>query len=160
MRGGNLMLYVALLVGIAALFGAWRCSRAIGTLKERNERLSSQLYDLRLEMHRAAETNQHAIAQLNFELMRQAGDLKVTPDMAVDQVTALHPQAAAVLAGFHIGGCASCAVDGSTRLEEAVAANGGQIEPLLVALNHLLIGGADGMAAEEPLRVPNVQLAL
>jgi len=93
-------------------------------------------------------------------LMRQAGDLKVTPDMTVDQVTALHPQAAAVLAGFHIGGCASCAVDGSTRLEEALTANGGQIEPLLVALNNLVVGGADGIAAEEPLRVPNVQLAL
>jgi hypothetical protein len=96
----------------------------------------------------------------NFELMRQAGDLKVTRDMTVDQVTALHPQAAAVLAGFHIGGCASCAVDGSVRLEEVVAANGGQLEPLLVALNNLVIGGAEGTAAEEPLRAPNVQLAL
>ena len=35
------MLYVALVVGAAALFLAWRCSRSVKDLKERNARLSS-----------------------------------------------------------------------------------------------------------------------
>lgn len=153
------MLYVALLVGAVALLWAWRCSRAVKDLRERNERLGSRLNDLRLEMHRADEARQRTIAQLRFELMRQSGDLKVTGDMTVDAVTASHPQAAAVLAGFHIGGCASCAVDGSARLEEAVAENGGQLEPVLVALNILLAEGADTSIAEERLKMPNVQLA-
>lgn len=153
------MLYVALLLGAVALLWAWRCSRAVGDLRDRNERLSSRLNNLRLEMHRADEAHQQSIAQLRFELMRQSGDLKVTGDMTVDAVTASHPQAAAVLAGFHIGGCASCAVDGSTRLEEAVAENGGQLEPVLVALNILLAEGAGRSIAEEQLKTPNVQLA-
>ncbi len=153
------MFYIALLVGAVALLWAWRCSRAVKDLRERNERLGSRLNDLRLEMHRADEARQQTIAQLRFELMRQSGGLKVTGDMTVDAVTASHPQAAAVLAGFHIGGCASCAVDGSARLEEAVAENGGQLEPVLVALNILLAEGAGRRVAEEQLKTPNVQLA-
>jgi HAMP domain-containing protein len=156
--GGGLMLYVALLVGVVALFLAWRCSRAVKKLKERDARLSSQFYDLRLEMYRAAEAQ--ILAQLEFEMLRQGGQLQVTGDMTVDQVTALHPQAAAVLATYHIGGCASCTVDGSVRLEEAVGANSGQLEPLLIALNNLVAVDADGTIPKEQLRTPNVQLAI
>lgn len=152
------MLYVALLVGTVALLWAWRCSRAVRDLRERNQRLSSRLNNLRLEMHRAEEAHQQSIARLRFELMRQSGDLKVTGDMTVDAITASHPQAASVLAGFHIGGCASCVVDGSTRLEEAVAENGGQLEAVLVALNSLLAEGAGRTVADEQLKMPNVQL--
>jgi hypothetical protein len=65
-----------------------------------------------------------------------------------------------VLAGYHIGGCASCAVDGSLSLDEAVVTSGGQLEPLLVALNGLVVEGSDGMVPEEESRIPNVQLAL
>jgi hypothetical protein len=154
------MLYVALLVGVVALFFAWRCSRAVKDLKERDARLSSQLYDLRLEMYRATQAQQQILAQLEFEMLRQGGELQVTGDMTVDQVTALHPQAAAVLATYHIGGCVSCAVDGSVRLEEAVSANSGQLEPLLIALNNLVAGGADETIPQEQLRTPNVQLAV
>ena len=154
------MTYVALSVALVALFLAWRCSRAVKDLKERNAQLNSRLYDLWVEMDSAAEAHQKAIAGLKFDLMRQAGELQVTGDMTVDEVTLLHPQAPAVLAGFHIGGCASCAVDGSTRLEEAVAQNGGHLEPLLVALNELIVEGADGLVPEDHLRTPNVQLVL
>jgi hypothetical protein len=155
-----MMLYVALLVGLAALFFAWRCSRAVQDLQQRNARLSSQLYDLRLEMRRSVEAQQQEIMRLRYEALRQAGNLYVTGATTVDEITTLHPQAAAVLAGFHIGGCASCAVDSSTRLEEAVAANGGQLEPLLVALNNLALEAANGTPGEERLRAPNVQLVM
>jgi hypothetical protein len=160
MDGGDLMIYAALLASAVALFLAWRCSRNIGALKERNDRLTSQILDLRLEMHRATEAHEGAFDELRYELMRQAGTLKVTGDMTVDQVSALHPQAAAVLAGFHIGGCASCAVDGSTRLEEAIAANGDSLQPVLVALNDLVNQGTDGKMMEERPRSPNVQIVL
>ena len=154
------MIYVALLVGAVALFLAWRCSRNVRALKERNDRLTSQILELRLEMHRATEAHEQTFDELRYELMRQAGNLKVTEDMTVDQVTALHPHAADVLAAFHVGGCASCVVDGSTRLEEAIAANGDPLQPVLVALNDLVTEGAGGIMTEERLRTPNVQLAL
>jgi hypothetical protein len=51
-------------------------------------------------------------------------------------------------------------VDGSTRLGEAVAANGGQLEPVLVALNSLVDEGSDGLVVEDRLTTPNVQLSL
>jgi hypothetical protein len=154
------MLYVALLAAAAALFWAWRCSRSVRDLRARNDRLSSQLYDLRLRLHRTNEAHEQSVAQLTYELLRQAGDLKVTGDMTIEEITATHPHAAAVLAGYHIGGCASCAVDGALSLNEAVVTNGGQLEPLLVALNTLVVEGSDGMVPEEELRTPNVQLSL
>jgi hypothetical protein len=154
------MTYVALLVALVALLVVWRSNRAVKDLKERYAQLSSRLYDLRVEMDAAAEAQQKAMAGLKFDLMRQAGRLQVTGDMTVDEVTMLHRQAPAVLAAFHIGGCASCAVDGSTRLEEAMARSGGHLEPLLVALNELVMEGADGRMPEGRLRAPNVQLVL
>ena len=154
------MVYVALLVGLVALFFAWRSSRATKDLKERVARLNSQIYDLRADMHRASEAHQKDMMQLKYAMLRQAGELKVSGDMTVDEVTLLHPQAAEVLAGHHIGGCASCAVDGSTRLDEAVSANGGQLERVLVTLNNLVDEGSHGLVAEDRLKTSNVQLSL
>ena len=111
-------------------------------------------------MHSADEEQWQALAQARFELMRQAGNIRVTGDMTVDEITTLHPQAATILARFHIGGCASCAVDGATRLDQAVVASGGSLEPVLVALNDLVTESADGIVPEERLRMPNVQLAI
>jgi hypothetical protein len=52
-------------------------------------------------------------------------------------------------------------VDGSTRLEEAIAANGDSLQPVLVALNDLVTEGTNGKwVEEERLRSPNVQFAL
>jgi hypothetical protein len=152
------MVYVALLVALVALFMAWRSGRGVKHLKERQAQLNSRLLDMRVEMRQASEAHEKALAQLKFELLRQAGDLMVTGDTTVDEVMSMHPQAAALLAGFHIGGCASCAVDGSTRLEEAVSGHDGQLEPLLVALNDLVTRAGDPPLPEERLRTPNVQL--
>ena len=154
------MVYIALLIGLAALFFAWRSNRAAKDLRERVARLNSQIYDLRADMHRAAEAHQKAMMQLKLDVLRQTGKLNVSGDMTVDEVTLLHPQAADVLASHHIGGCASCAVDGSTRLDQAVAANAGHLEPVLVALNSLVDEESDGLVVEDRLRTPNVQLTL
>jgi hypothetical protein len=51
-------------------------------------------------------------------------------------------------------------VDGATRLDQAVVASGGSLEPVLVALNDLVTESADGTVPEERLRTPNVQLAI
>jgi hypothetical protein len=152
------MTYVALLVALAALFMAWRSSRALRHLREHHVQLNSRLLDLRVEMHQATQAHEKALARLKFELLRQSGDLKVTSETTIDEIMQLHPQAAALLAGFHIGGCASCAVDGTTRLSEAVSNNGGHLEPLLVALNDLVTQAGDPLLPGERLRTPNVQL--
>jgi hypothetical protein len=73
----------------------------------------------------------------------------------------MHPQAAQVLAGFHLGGCSSCAVDDRQTLAEAAGVNGRELEPILVALNTLVAEGKnnnEGMVAPERLKLPNIQL--
>jgi hypothetical protein len=87
------------------------------------------------------------------------GELKITPEMTIDEINGMHSQAAQVLAGFHIGGCSSCSVDGYQVLGEAVMANGRELEPILVALNNLVAeSDENGQVPEERLKMANVQL--
>jgi iron-sulfur cluster repair protein YtfE (RIC family) len=97
---------------------------------------------------------------LKFEILKLQDDLKVVPEMRIGEIIAAHPQAQQVLAGFHIGGCASCYVDEQQTLAEAVAVNGRELEPLLVALNTLVAENADGngQVSQERLKTPNIQL--
>ena len=62
-------------------------------------------------------------------------------EMTVDEVLNLHPDAAAVMANFHLGGCSSCAISEHHVLGPACEGYGIDIEPLLEALNALLDGG-------------------
>lgn len=154
------MLYVSLAIAIVALLLAWQCRRTTRDLRERNFQLNSKIYSVRTELAERLEQQQQELMKLRFELLRQSGELAVTGEMTVDEISRLHPQAAAVLAGFHLGGCSSCAVDGSQRLAEAALANGRALEPILVALNALVVEGANDSLPAGQLRTPNVQLML
>ncbi|MFQ5612955.1 MAG: hypothetical protein ACE5H9_12560 [Anaerolineae bacterium] len=152
------MFYISLAVAVIALVMAWGSRRTIKDLKERNYQLNSKIYRVKAEMLERAEAHQRELAGLKFELMRRVGELKVTGDMTIDEIAMLHPQATQVLAGFHIGGCASCAVDGSQRLADVVEMNDHEIEPILVALNTLLAEGGDETLSPGRFKTPNVEL--
>jgi hypothetical protein len=68
--------------------------------------------------------------------------------MSVREVIALHPQAQEVLAGFHLGGCSSCAVDPDASLADVCRQSGVDVGLVLANLNNL-----DG---ERPVRLPNI----
>jgi hypothetical protein len=153
------MIYVALAMAAIGLIGVWRCQRAIKDLKERNHQLNSRIYHLKSELQDSAEQYQQSLMRLRYDLMRQAGELRVTGETTIAEIEMLHPQSTAVLAGFHIGGCAGCAVDGSQRLAEAVAANDRELEPILVALNALVTENEHDPHVTGQFKSPNVELA-
>ena len=156
----TLLLYVALLVGILGLGVAWSTHRKNNELKERIAQVNSRVYNLRREMQEAQEKAEHELMTLKFQLLKLQGDLKVTPEMKIREIAAIHPQALQVLAGFHLGGCSSCAVDETQSLAEAAAVNGRDVSPILVALNNLVAEGANGNGPITPdrLKTPNIQL--
>jgi hypothetical protein len=156
------MLYVALVIGGLGLLMAWSANRKNKELKERIAQVSSRIYHLRREMEEAQEEVEQKMMALKFELLKLQGDLKVTPEMKIGEITALHPQAQQVLAGFHLGGCSSCMVDDRQTLAEAVAVNGRELEPILVTLNTLVAESENGnsLVSPEQLKTPNVQLQL
>lgn len=156
-----MLTYLALAVGIIAIFMAWRTGRKNSELQERIAQVNSRVYNLRREMQESQEKAEYEMMQLKFELLTAKGELKVTPDMKMSEIVAIHPQAQQVLAGFHLGGCSSCSFDPRQSLSEVTAVNGRPVEPILLALNTLIAeSNGNGAVSPERLKTPNVQLHL
>jgi hypothetical protein len=68
------------------------------------------------------------------------GDIRFTKDLRIDELMDVHEAAPEVLAGFHIGGCASCSVEPDMTLEQAAQARGANLSAVLHSLNGLLDG--------------------
>lgn len=156
-----MIVYLAFGLSLVAIAIGWSFYRKNSELKERIAQVNSRVYQLRQEMQEAQATAEQQMLELKFQLLQLKGELKVTPEMKIGQVLAIHPQAQQVLAGFHLGGCGSCAVDNNQSLAEAAAVNGRHLEPILVALNGLITAsdgsGGNGFSGE-PLKTPNIQL--
>ncbi len=154
-----MLTYAALALGLIGIVLAWNANRKNKDLKERIVQVNSRVYHLRREIQETQEAAAQERTSLKFEILKLHGDLKVTPDMPIGQITALHPQAGQVLAGFHLGGCASCAVDDQQTLAEAAGGNDRALEPILVALNTLVAESENGgTVSPEQLKAPNVAL--
>jgi hybrid cluster-associated redox disulfide protein len=156
-----MLTYIALVLGAVGILMAWNANRKNKDLKERIAQVNSRVYHLRREIHETQEATAQERTALKFEILKLQGDLKITPEMQIGEITAIHPQASQVLAGFHLGGCSSCVVDDTQSLAEAAAVNGRDVEPILVALNTLVTEGQNGgMVPPEPLKSPNVELQM
>ena len=154
------MLYVALAIGLIGLIMAWNANRKNNDLKERIAQVNSRVYNLRREMQEAQEKAEQEMMTLKFQLLKAQGELKVTPEMKMGEIMAIHPQAEQVLAGFHLGGCSSCSFDPRQSLNEVAEVNGRELEPILVALNTLVSENSNGnpFVSPEKLKTPNIQL--
>ena len=155
-----MLTYVALALGLIGIIMAWSANRKNNDLKERISQVNSRVYNLRREMQEAQEKAEQEMMTLKFQLLKAQGELKVTPEMKIGEIVAIHPQAEQVLAGFHLGGCSSCSVDLGQTLAEATAVNGRDISPILVALNNLVVESSNdnGLISPDKLKTPNIQL--
>lgn len=155
-----MLTYIALILGGIALFSAWRMGRKNSELQERIAQVNSRVYNLRREMQESQEKAEQELMALRFQLLKIQGELKVTPEMKMNEIAAIHPQAQQVLAGFHLGGCSSCSFDPHQSLIEVAAVNGRDLQPILVALNSLVAenGNGNGVVSPERLKTPNIQL--
>lgn len=155
-----MLTYIALALGLIGIFMAWRANRKNSELQERIAQVNSRVYNLRREMQESQEKAEQELMALKFQLLKAQGELKVTPEMKMNEIVAIHPQAQQVLAGFHLGGCSSCSFDPRQSLGEVVAVNGRDIQPILVALNSLMAEGSNdnGFVSPERLKTPNIQL--
>ena len=150
------MLYLSLALTAVALLLVWRANKKNADLKERIAQVNSRVYNTRRELNDTVRDIQAELNTLKYDLMHLRGETRITGEMTIEDITALHPQATEVLAAFHIGGCSSCSVDGSQRLDIAAAQNNQPLKPILVALNTLI--STEPHQQEEMLRVSNVQL--
>ena len=134
----NVVLYAALGVLLLAAIASWR--RSVG-LKRDLDRVTARLNDLHAFVNVAHERlKQEILSQVHVELRRKGDGTAFHRDMSVGEVIKLHPQAASVMAGFHLGGCSSCSISDNHILGDAARDYGVNIDNLLTALNGLFDG--------------------
>jgi outer membrane murein-binding lipoprotein Lpp len=120
-------------VGLTALWAFRRTTSLEKEIDYVRRRANDQIDELAEDVERLrGEVRRLRVA------VRTGGSLRFTPDLRVDELADVHPDAPAVLASFHIGGCQSCAVAGDTTLAAAVQEKGANLDQVLAALNALL----------------------
>ena len=156
---GTLVGWLALAVALGTAGYAWKLSHELATANRRLDRYNRALFEAGDEIRRLREELTDALSQLRVEVMEQTGALAFAPLMTVRDAQRVHPQAQQILAGFHLGGCNSCAVDPDDTLAELCAANGIEVAALVSNLNGLL-AGANGTRGTAPqlVKIPNVAL--
>jgi hypothetical protein len=148
---------IALLAGLAALAYAWKLSQELETARGRLDRYNRALFDVNDELRALREQTAENHATLWAELLHRTGTPAFDPNMTVRQAQKLHPQAGEVLAGFHLGGCSSCAVEPDETLATVCAQSGAPVEQVIGNLNLLLGPAGNGMqnTGETGVAVPN-----
>lgn len=150
--------YVTLIVALAALVLVWLTNRRLTSLEARLARDSSRLYEIRSAISELNERLDRETADIRFDIRRRSGEIHFSPTMTIGEISSVHPAVPAVLAGFHLGGCHSCAVGPDEVLGEVCVARGIDQETLLGALNRLGSGGA--VELPETTHRANVQLIM
>jgi len=155
---------IALLVAVAALAYAWKLHQELDKAAGRLDRYNRAIFQNSDELRKLRETLDEQMAALRVQLRQMSGDGAFTADTTVREAQLLHPEASQILAGFHIGGCASCAVEPDTALHTVAEQNGISLPQLLGTLNLLVKAGTDGHAATNGgsalVKIPNVALEL
>jgi hypothetical protein len=161
---GTIIAWIALLAGVAALGLVWKLSQDMARVTRRLDRYNRALFDAGDQIRKLEEQLAHTEAQLRVEIMRGSGQLRVEPSMTVREITALHPQAEQLLAGLHIGGCSSCAVEPNETLAQICTSNGIDLNMVVSNLNNLVQADTratnGGSRVPQPVKIPNVELSL
>lgn len=142
----------AIVIAAAAIFIAWRAMREIRSVTAKLDRLQSTVFETRREQRAGQEQMETRLAALDLSVQKATGKIRFDPDWKLTRLYQEEPRAEAVLAAFHIGGCASCAVDENGTLAQAVQERGADLNAILTALNTLPSNGG-----QADLRVPNVR---
>jgi hybrid cluster-associated redox disulfide protein len=65
-------------------------------------------------------------------------------DMTVAEAQALHPRAREVFAGYHLGGCAHCAISEFETIQQVCEGYGVPVDAILASLESLVAEDSSG----------------
>lgn len=150
---------LALIVGMLALAYAWKLNQELNTATRRLDRYNKALFDAGDELRRLRSEVGESTAQLRVAIKQSQGEITFAPTTTVREAQLLHPQAAQILAGFHLGGCNSCAVEPNDTLAQVCAEQGQDVGLLINNLNRLMPqGNGHHTSTPQPVKLPNVEL--
>jgi hypothetical protein len=154
---------LALLIAVLALAYAWKLQQELDKATSRLDRYNRAIFQNSDELRKLREALDEQTAATRVQWMKMTGG-QFTADTTVREAQLLHPQAGQILAGFHIGGCSSCAVEPDTALHTVAEQNGISLPQLLGNLNLLVAAGDNGHATTNGgpalVKIPNVSLEL
>ena len=107
---------VALVVALLAMAYAWKLNRELDTARGRLDRYNRALFNAEEAIRTLRAELETTRSEWRIELLKRSGDARFEAEMTVREAQMLHPQAQQILAGYHLGGCSSCAVDGDDTL--------------------------------------------
>ena len=139
-----ILLGLVAITGMAAVVLWQRASAIEKELNYVRRRSQDQIYELSDMVNDL--TGQ--VTRLAIQVRPLAGDVRFRPDLRMDELIELHEAAPEVLAGFHIGGCDSCAVEPHATLAEVAQEKNMPVEILVGALNDLIDGKTSSRPAE------------
>jgi hybrid cluster-associated redox disulfide protein len=131
----TLVLYVLL---VALALYSWFAHRRIKNLSKRLDQINDRLYHWGAESRNSFEGLHKAIQGIDLDIKRRAGELRVTSDMLIADVLAIHPRMKEVLAAMHLGGCSSCSTSAAETLGEGAASYDLDTERILEEVNKFL----------------------
>lgn len=150
--------FSALLIGLGGLAYAWKLQQELSVVTRRLDRYNRALFDANEEVRSLRETLTATASELRVAIKRKASGPLFEPSMSIREIQLLHPQAQQVMAGLHLGGCNSCAVDPDISLAQACTEQGVDLTLILQNLNLLVGAGAQNGGSVHPVKVPNVEL--
>jgi hybrid cluster-associated redox disulfide protein len=148
---------IALIIAALAVIVAFFALRRVGTLAERIDRATGSISELRSALNDTNEKLNSQLTDVRLEQRRQAGETIFTPKMTIAEAMQVHPKVGEVLASFHLAGCSHCAVSDVDTIEGACQTYGIDQAALMNALDELA-GGASGGSAG-PAKTPNVKVS-
>jgi hypothetical protein len=152
---------LALLVALLALAYAWKLNQELNTATRRLDRYNKALFDAGDELRRLRSDVTESTAQLRVAIQQSQGGITFGPTTTVREAQLLHPQAAQILASFHLGGCSSCAIAPDDTLAQVCTEHGQDVGLLINNLNHLMLqGNGHRTSTPQPVKLPNVELTL
>lgn len=155
----TILTLLSLIIALIAFGYAWKLQQELSQATRRLDRYNKALFDANDELRRLREEVATNMAQMHVEMMLATDRPLFTPEMTVREAQLLHPQAQQVLAGLHLGGCSSCAVELSDTLRQVSADHNVDLNLLLTNLNLLLrTDHATGGNGAQLLKLPNVVL--
>ncbi len=158
---GIVISWLALVIGGAAFAYARKLQQELNTATRRLDRYNRALFEANDEIRQLRQELVETGAKLRVELQQRTGTIAFQPETTVREAQLLHPQAQQILAGFHLGGCNSCAVEPDETLATVAANSGLEIDLLLKNLNLLVDRGyTQRNGTIQPVKIPNVELSL
>ena len=103
--------FIALIVSIIGFAYTWKLHQELNTATRRLDRYNKALFDAEEDVRRLRDELAEATTKLRVAIKQGGQQPYFSADMSVREAQLLHPQAAQIMAGLHLGGCSSCAVD-------------------------------------------------